>query len=79
MRNYFQMAIVNEKSDKMLDKSEHNTINLYNIAAKILKDVKIGKNYKTLLYKSQYPVKYLFFFLIGTRYLYVHLFYQILQ
>lgn len=62
MQNYLQIAIVEEESAKMTDKSEHKTTGLYKIAAKIIKNVKTGYSYKTQLYQAQYPVKYLFFF-----------------
>ncbi|XP_050444058.1 28S rRNA (cytosine-C(5))-methyltransferase [Adelges cooleyi] len=42
-----------KKADRIIDK----TTGLYKIAAKIIKQVKTGNSYKTLLYRAQYPNK----------------------
>lgn len=48
--------MVNKQFIKSAHKDLDKTTGLYKIAAKIIKKVKTGKNYKTQLYQAQYPV-----------------------
>jgi hypothetical protein len=48
--------MVNKQSIKPANKDHDKTTGLYKIAAKIVKKVKSGSNYKSQLYQAQYPV-----------------------
>ncbi|XP_025417729.1 probable 28S rRNA (cytosine-C(5))-methyltransferase [Sipha flava] len=51
--------MVNKQSIKPANKDHDKTTGLYKIAAKIVKKVKSGSNYKSQLYQAQYPNKLL--------------------